>query len=67
MFLLACPKKLWVDYCHFKEHYKMVATDLGKQQAIDVDATVILQINFTENLYQDENATTSFKNHKKPI
>ena len=67
MFLLACPKNLWVDYCHFKEHYKMVAIDLGKQQAIDVDATVILQINFTENLYQDGNATTSFKNHKKPI
>ena len=45
----------------------MVAIDLGKQQAIDVDATVILHINFTENLYQDGNATTSFKNHKKPI
>lgn len=67
MFLLACPKKLWVDYCHFKEHYKMATIDLGKQQAIDVAATIILQINFTENPCQDGNATTSFKNQKKPI
>ena len=30
--------------------YKMMAVDLSKQQALDVDPRAIQQINFTENL-----------------
>ena len=38
-------------YYHcFKEHYKIIATDLSKQQARDADPKAIQQINFTENL-----------------
>ena len=37
--LLDCP--------YFKENYKMIAIDLSKQQALDVDPRAIQQINFT--------------------
>ena len=40
---------LW-DYSYFKDHYKMIAIDLNKQQALDADARAIQQINFTPNL-----------------
>ena len=39
-----------LDYIYFKNHYKMIAVDLSKQQAPDPDPKAIQQINFTENL-----------------
>ena len=39
-----------VDYNYFKDHYKMIAKDLSKQQALDADSKVIQQINFKGNL-----------------
>ena len=36
-----------LDYSYFKDHYKMVAIDLSKQQALDADPRAIEQINFT--------------------
>ena len=39
-----------LDYIYFKSHYKMIAVDLCKQQALDVDPKAIQQINFTGNL-----------------
>ena len=30
-----------LDYSYFKENYKMIATDLSKQQVFDVDARAI--------------------------
>ena len=39
-----------LDYNHFKNYYKMLATDLSKQQALDADPRAIQQINFTANL-----------------
>ena len=39
-----------LDYSHLKEHYKMIAIDLSKQQALDADPRAIQQINFTANL-----------------
>ena len=38
------------DYTCFKKYYKMIATDLSKQQALDADPKAIQQINFTANL-----------------
>ena len=38
-----------LDYTYFKK-YKMIAIDLSKQQALDVDPRAIQQINFTANL-----------------
>ena len=39
-----------LDYTYCKKYYKMIAIDLGKQQALDADPRAIQQINFTANL-----------------
>ena len=39
-----------LDYSYFKDHYKIVAINLSKQQALDADPRAIQQINFTANL-----------------
>ena len=39
-----------LDYTYFRDYYKMLATDLIKQQALDADLRAIQQINFTANL-----------------
>ena len=39
-----------LDYTYFKKYYKMIAIDLSKQQALDVDPKAIQQINFPANL-----------------
>ena len=49
-----------LDYSHLKEHYKMIAIDLSKQQALDADPRAIQQINFTANLDRAENTTMFF-------
>ena len=46
-----------LDYPYFKDHYKMIAIDLSKQQALDADPRAIQQINFTANLDKDGNTT----------
>ena len=46
-----------LDYSYFKENYKLIAIDLSKQQALDVDPRAIQQINFTTNL--DRNGNTA--------
>ena len=38
----------------------MIAIDLSKQQALDVDPKAIQKINFTGNLERDGNTTMSF-------
>ena len=49
-----------LDYPYFKNHYKMIAIDLSKQQALDADPRAIQQINFTANLGRNGNTTMSF-------
>ena len=49
-----------LDYPYFKDHYKMIAIDLGKQQALDADPRAIQQINFTANLDLAGNTTMFF-------
>ena len=49
-----------LDYSYFKDHYKMIAIDLSKKQALDADPRAILQINFTVNLERDGNTTIFF-------
>ena len=49
-----------VDYPYFKEHYKIIAIDLSKQQAFDADPKATQQINITGNLDRDGNATVFF-------
>ena len=47
-------------YSYFKEHYKVIATDLSKQQKLDTDPKAIQQINFTGKLEQDRKKQTFF-------
>ena len=49
-----------LDYVYFKKYYKMIATDLSKQQALDADPRAIQQINFTANLDRDGNIRIYF-------
>ena len=51
-----------LDYLHFKNHYKMIAIDLSKQQALDADLRAIQQINFTGNLDRNGNTTRMSSN-----
>ena len=39
-----------LDYPYFKEHDKVIATDLSKQQTLNSDLKAIQQINFTGSL-----------------
>ena len=48
-----------LDY-YFNKHYKMIAIDLSKQQALDADPKAIQQINFTGNPERDDRATMVF-------
>ena len=49
-----------LDYSYFKDHYKMIAIDLSKKQALAADPTAIHQINFTANLDREGNITMFF-------
>ena len=49
-----------LGYTYFKKYYKMIAIDLGKQQAIDAEAKAIQQINFPENLDRTGNTRLCF-------
>ena len=53
-----------LDYSYFKDHYKMIAIDLSKQQALDADPRAIQQISFTANLDRVGNTTIFFINEK---
>ena len=49
-----------LDYPYFKDSYKMIAVDLGKQPALDTHLTAIQQINFTTNLDRAGNTSIYF-------
>ena len=49
-----------LDYPYFKNHYKMIAIDLSKQQALDAYPRAIQQINFTVKLDRNGNTTMFF-------
>ena len=49
-----------IDYPDFKNSYVIIPTDLGKQQAPDVDPKAIKQISFTGNLNQRARAIMFF-------
>ena len=46
-----------MDYPYFKKCYKITATDLSKQQTLDVAPKAIQQINLTGNLDWNLNTT----------
>ena len=44
----------------FQKYYRLIATDLDKQQKLDADPKAIQQINFTGNLNRAEGVTVFF-------
>ena len=52
--------QLVVCYSYFKDHYKMIAINLSKQQALNADPRAIQQINFTANFDREGNTTMFF-------
>ena len=49
-----------LDYPYFANTYKMIAVDLSRQQALDVDPRAIQQISFTANLDRAGNTRVYF-------
>ena len=49
-----------LDYSYFKDHFKMIAIGLSKQQSLDADPKAIQQINLTANLDRVGNTTMFF-------
>ena len=49
-----------LDYNYFNKHYKLIAIDLSKQQALDADPKTVQQINITGNVDQEAGATMLF-------
>ena len=47
-------------YSYFKDHYRMIAIDLTKQQVLDSDPTATHQINFTGNFDRIRDTTMFF-------
>ena len=56
-----CTIGCLLDYPYFKNYYKMIAIDLSKEQALDVDPKAIQQNNFIANLGWYRNTTMFFK------
>ena len=50
----------FLDYSYFKDHYKMIAIDLSKQQALDADPRATQQISSKANLEKAEGTTMFF-------
>ena len=48
-----------LDYLLFKEHYKLVATDFSRKQALDADPKAIQRISFTGNIALEGNANAT--------
>ena len=44
-----------MDYAYFKDNYKIIAIDLSKQKALDVDLRAIQQIVFQGVVKGDDN------------
>ena len=49
-----------LNYNDFKNYYKMIAINLSKRKALDVDPKAIQQINFAGNLEQVGSTTMFF-------
>ena len=48
-----------LDYPYFKEHYKLIAINLSKQEVVDTDTKAIQEINFTVNLEHSKRGNTT--------
>ena len=51
----------------FRKYCKMIAIDLSKQQALDVDPKAIQEISFTGNLAQQATIFSLLKKQKETV
>ena len=51
---------MFTRYSYIEKYYKLIATDLSKQQKFDPDPKAIQKINFTGNLTRAEGGTIFF-------
>ena len=49
-----------LNYSYFKDHYRIIAIDLSKQQALDAVLRTVQQINFMSNLDRAGNTVMFF-------
>ena len=56
-----------LDYDNFKNYYKLIATDLSKQQVLQENEDLIQQINFIGRLEQAANVFTIIKKKENTI
>ena len=56
-----------LDYDYFKKHYKLIATDLSKQQVLQENEDLIQQINFIGRLTEAANVFIVIKTKENPI
>ena len=56
-----------LDYNYLKKYFKMITTDLSKQQALDADPKAIWQINFYGNLEQQATIFFIIKEAKETV
>ena len=46
--------KIMLDYEYIKNHYRLIAVDLNRQKELDADPKAIQQIDFDEQLKNDD-------------
>ena len=56
-----------LDYDYFKEHYKLIAIDLSKQQVLQENEGSIQQINFIGRLTEAANVFTIIEKKNTPF
>ena len=56
-----------LDYNYLKKYFKMITTDLSKQQALDADPKAMQHINFTGNLEQQATIFFIIKEAKETV
>ena len=54
-----------LDYQYFKDHYNLIAIDLGKQKEWDANSRAVQQIEFYEMLKTNSQVSTVLEKSKK--
>ena len=54
-----------LDYAYMKNHYRLIAADLGREKALDADPKSIQQIGFAGQLKKINNDNNNNNNNNK--
>ena len=56
-----------LDYQYFKDHYNLIAIDLGKQKELDADSRAVQQIEFYGMLQTNSEVCTVLEKSKETM